>query len=178
MTDDNAKQGIVTLDDVAEPTQELATAKSPLSTGITDAMMSSAASMSDEQIDAEIAKISGERNPANVECIAEMVHDATRTFYRHIENPSQLSPWELSDEGYKQTIRDGVIHLLDNPFCQAGELHNFWMQNRQISGWVYGDTYDASKMTDPMMVAFGELDVHEQIRYQVFVKLTQAFMLA
>lgn len=98
-----------------------------------------------------------------VEFIAELCHEVNRAYCSAIGDNSQPT-WENAPEWQKNTVREGVIHILDYPWASTEKSHEKWMKNKLSQGWCYGPRKDAKLKTHPCLLPYEELPKEEKAK--------------
>lgn len=106
-------------------------------------------------------------NIEKVQLIAEMAHEANRSYCRSIGDDSQPS-WNDAPGWQRESAFAGVMFHVNNPFADAGASHQSWYDQKLAEGWSYGPVKDPENKKHPCMVHFGELPIDQQIKDHIF----------
>lgn len=105
--------------------------------------------------------------------IAEICHEANRTYCKTLGDDSQL-PWSDAPEWQRQSACNGVSFHLENPEAGPSGSHENWMREKVESGWVYGETKDPDAKTHPCIVSYAELPESQRLKDSIFVGIVHA----
>jgi len=94
------------------------------------------------------------------EIIARTVH-AALSAYAEAVGQEGFPDWEDAPEWMRQSSRDSVRFVLENPDVPASAQHDQWLAQKERDGWKYGPTKSETDRTHPMMVAYEELSLTE-----------------
>lgn len=112
-------------------------------------------------------------DPALVEQIAQVVHEANRAYCVTIGDNSQVS-WEEAPEWQRESARKGVIGILNGEIVKPSDSHASWLAEKERTGWKYGPVKDAEKKEHPCMVPYHELSVDQQVKDHLFFAIVRA----
>lgn len=94
------------------------------------------------------------------EKIAMICHEANRAYCIAIGDNSPPR-WDYAPEWQKVSAIAGVEFRIKHPDATPESMHNSWMNQKTLDGWVHGLTKDPVKKEHPCMVSY-ELLPHEQ----------------
>ena len=106
--------------------------------------------------------------------VAKECHNANNALMvanGEVENPSD---WDELDHHQKYVNIDSVSKILANPDITAENIHDVWMKNKMIDGWVYGEVKDAEKKTHPLICPFDEMNPIDKMKDQIFIDTVNA----
>lgn len=103
--------------------------------------------------------------------IAKLCHEANRQFCAEICGDFSHKPWEDTPEDLRASIREGVLHVFDNPEVTPAQSHQAWMDYKKAHGWTYGNVKDHEAKTHPNLVPFDQLHIHERFKDVLFTTI-------
>lgn len=104
---------------------------------------------------------------AQLDFVARATHQVNKQYCMTHGDDSQPD-WEDAPEWQKQSARNGVIFLLDNPHSPISASHESWMKEKEENGWVYGPVKDPEKKEHPCMVPYDDLPEHQKFKDLLF----------
>lgn len=107
-----------------------------------------------------------EINP-EVEFAAELAHESNRAYCARNGDFSHL-PWKDAQENIKDSARNGVRQIINNPDTTPEQSHENWLAFKKADGWVYGPVKDMEKKTHPCMVPYTDLPEFDRVKDAVF----------
>lgn len=108
-----------------------------------------------------------------VEQIARICHDANRSLCASVGDLSHTS-WEQAPDWQRESAVRGVEFHLANPDAPASATHDYWLQEKAETGWVYGEVKDAGAKTHPCIVPFERLPPEQQAKDHLFRAIVHA----
>lgn len=108
-----------------------------------------------------------------IEQIAELCHEANRSYCAQLGDHSQLI-WAEAPEWQRLSAIGGVKFHLKNPGAGPRGSHENWMYDKTICGWTYGAEKDPVKKTHPCMRPYDELPLEQRLKDTIFVALVHA----
>jgi len=108
------------------------------------------------------------------EAIAQICHEANRTFCHLIGDDSQL-PWTDAPLWQRQSALFGVEKVISGQATEPKSLHESWYEVKKAQGWVYGEVKDPDKKTHPCMVPYSELPEEQRMKDDLFFAIVKAF---
>lgn len=111
----------------------------------------------------------------NIEQIAQIVHETNSAFCQTIGDFSQL-PWAITAPDIKESARQGVRAIIDNPDTTPQQSHDIWMKNKIADGWVYGHVKDAKAKTHPALIPYDQLDENQRRKDALFIAVVKAML--
>lgn len=112
-----------------------------------------------------------------IERAAKAAHEANRALCEGMLDDSQV-PWEDAPENIKQSVRDGVWFVVDNPLATPEQQHENWLRFKEADGWVYGEIKDVDAKTHPCMVAYSDLPIAQRMKDTIFGAVVRAVLSA
>lgn len=110
------------------------------------------------------------------EQIAEIAHEANRTFRRMIgEEPGPS--WEDTPNHLRESTIAGVRTVEDDPYRTARQMHASWMQYKLNAGWKWGEVKDDVALTHPNICLYDQLPEEQRRKDLLFLGIVQAFVL-
>ena len=110
----------------------------------------------------------------NIDRIAKVCHEANRAFCESIGDLSQ-KPWDEAPEWQKESARNGVQFLMDNPEATLMECHSNWLSLKQSEGWKWGPLKDVEAKEHPAMLSWNSLPEHQKIKDLLFKSIVDVF---
>lgn len=107
--------------------------------------------------------------------IAEVCHEANRTYCRLLGDNSQL-PWAEAPEWQRTSAVKGVEFRLANPTAPASASHESWLEEKRATGWKFGAVKDAEKKEHPCFVPYNELPLEQRAKDALFVGVCDALL--
>ena len=104
-----------------------------------------------------------------LELCARVIHKAVEALN------SIYNETTLSYEDSANSIKDGILRVIQNPGETPEENHNEWMKYRESEGWVYGPTKDPEAKTHPCMVPYHALPPFQKSKDALFLAITRTF---
>jgi len=102
-----------------------------------------------------------------IEMIAMVANDVNRAFCEGIGDPVPAA-WEEASEEIKESSRNGVAFVLDNPDVSPEQSHENWMKFKTEHGWKYGPVKDEKKKEHPDLVPYDELPKNQKAKDFIF----------
>jgi hypothetical protein len=99
--------------------------------------------------------------------IAKACHEANRVWCQANGDNTQKH-WSEAEQWQRDAAITGVEYRINNPDAGHDTQHNFWMQDKIESGWVYGEIKDAKAKTHPCIVKYEDLPEFEQKKDALF----------
>ncbi|MEL6386140.1 MAG: RyR domain-containing protein [Pseudomonadota bacterium] len=112
---------------------------------------------------------------ARVEAMAEVVHEAVRTWQKVNGQPTSPS-WSKAPKWMRESTAESVQFTIDNPEAPHSAQHDQWMEQKRRDGWVFGAEKDADKKTHPMLKPYDELPDFEKRKDALFKAVVDALM--
>ena len=94
---------------------------------------------------------------------ARLLHNWTRAYCMVIGDPPN-DPWTTAPEQQKQSARDAINFVLQNPEVSSEEMHQEWMRARKEAGWVHGPVKNEDLKTHPNLVPYDDLPPSQQTK--------------
>ena len=104
--------------------------------------------------------------------IAFIAYDAIRRFV--LVFGDDFPEWIELEDNHQQFFLQLVREYLQHPDWSAEQLHEAWMDKRQIEGWRYSPDVDLENKLHPSMVPFGKLAEREQVKTRLTVSVIAA----
>lgn len=108
-----------------------------------------------------------------VESVAEMCHEANRSFCHGIGDDSQFH-WHLAEQWQRESAIKGVLFRLDNPEAPACAQHDAWTKDKLDGGWKFGPVKDPAAKTHPCLVSYTSLPAEQQAKDALFCGIVDA----
>lgn len=109
----------------------------------------------------------------SVESIAIVCHQANKAWCE-LNNDNSQKDWQDAEQWQRDSAINGVQFKLDNPNAGHDAQHNSWMKEKIDTGWVYGETKDATAKTHPCLVSFDQLPEFQQKKDALFCAIVDA----
>lgn len=116
-----------------------------------------------------------EMTPNHLTTLAYITHAANRAF-RLSTGERNIPRWDDVDEAVRDSARDGVKEILDNPDITAKDIHDNWVKFKASEGWVYGPDRDDEKKTHPCLVDYDLLPPAEQYKDYLFISIVKSYI--
>lgn len=110
-------------------------------------------------------------NPAHLEALAHIAHEANRAYCRSIGDDSQPA-WDDAPEWQKHSARMGIEGALGGNTPE--QQHESWMAVKVADGWVYGEVKDPDAKTHPCMVPYNKLPAEQQVKDHLYSAVVKA----
>ena len=117
---------------------------------------------------ADLLHLKKEENmKVNVE-IAKICHEANRQYC--IDNQLRThAKWDELPNELQESIVFGVSKIVNNPKITAEEMHESWMEYKEVEGWEYGDEIDVAARLHPNMRKWKKLSKVERGKDKLFL---------
>jgi hypothetical protein len=102
-----------------------------------------------------------------VEKAARAAHEANRAYCGTMGDYSQES-WEEAPKWQRDSCRQGVRFVLENPDCLPEDQHENWMREKLVQGWKYGPVKDVTRKEHPCMVTYQDLPLSQRVKDSIF----------
>lgn len=109
-----------------------------------------------------------------IEEIAELCHEANRSYCRLIGDNSQTS-WIEAPQWQKDSAVNGVRFHVDNPGSPPSRSHEEWLKEKKENGWKHGPVKDVEKKEPPCCVPYADLPVKEKLKDTLFTAIVSTF---
>ncbi len=110
-----------------------------------------------------------------IEAIARACHEANRSWCLLHGDMSQPS-WGMAPAWQRSSARKGVRGALDGNTPE--QSHECWLEEKEATGWVYGQVKDPEAKTHPCMVPYAELPPEQRAKDHLFTGTVQLFAAA
>lgn len=107
--------------------------------------------------------------------VARCCHEANRAYCCLIGDFSQPA-WELAPVWQTESAMNGIRLVLDQPEVTPELLHENWLKQKEVDGWVYGITKDADKKTHPCIVPYADLAPEQQKKDAIFMTVAKGML--
>lgn len=107
------------------------------------------------------------------EDIAQICHEANRTYCRTLDDGSQPT-WKNAPDWQKESAIMGVLFHLEHPHAGPEQSHNAWLAEKEGAGWKHGPVKDPEKKEHPCCVPYEELPPEQQFKDTLFVSIVDA----
>jgi hypothetical protein len=111
----------------------------------------------------------------NIEQIARVCHAANEVYCHSIGDHSQ-KPWDQAEDWQRQSAIKGVQFALANPEASPSALHESWLKEKEVDGWIYGPVKDVARKEHPCMVPYNDLPLEQRIKDYLFRAVVRAFV--
>lgn len=99
--------------------------------------------------------------------IARVVHEANRAYCESIGDFSQ-KPFDQAEEWQRESAVKGVIAVQDGTASTPEQQHQSWLDEKERTGWTYGEIKNAETKKHPCMVPYDQLPVEQQMKDHLF----------
>lgn len=83
--------------------------------------------------------------------------------------------WESLDQADKDLTYKSVKRIIDDPTITAKEIHDEWVTNKELDGWVYGPVKDVDNKTHPLMIPFDDMSDIDKEKDQSFINIVNTY---
>lgn len=104
--------------------------------------------------------------------ICKMCHDNNNKLMI-LNGESPQVGWDMLDAESQYITYKSVKKIIDDPNITAECIHNEWMNNKKLDGWVYGEVKDVTKKTHPLIVPFDQLSEIDKQKDQSFIDIVR-----
>jgi len=111
--------------------------------------------------------------PEQIDAIAVVCHEANRA-YRIVIGELPGPTWAHAPEDLRDSARDGVRFVLENPDAPQSAAHDNWLAFKRADGWSYGPTKDLGRKLHPCMVPYDDLQLDQRRKDALFRAIVQA----
>jgi len=108
---------------------------------------------------------------ASIECCARAAHEANRAFADRLG--TQEPAWEQADDRHKESVREGVINVIENNLTPE-QGHENWRARKIAEGWTHGEVKDIRLKTHPALVPYGDLPLEQKVKNEMFSDIVKA----
>lgn len=108
-----------------------------------------------------------------IEQIAQVIHETNRALCEVMGDSTQV-PWAEAPDGQKQSTRECIRLILDNPATPPFKLHDKWIADMRANGWTWGPTKDLAKKTHPCCCPYDQVPEGEKAKDRLFKALALA----
>jgi len=116
--------------------------------------------------------INEQEGKRTIEAIACAAHMANRTYCQTLGDESQPL-WKDAPEWQRDSARNGVKAVLDNP-NQTPELsHEGWMAQKREEGWRWGPTKNPETKEHPCFKPYDELPTDQKHKDHNFLAVVR-----
>ena len=95
--------------------------------------------------------------------IAEIYHEANRIYCNALGDYTQKK-WADAPAWQIESALIGVEAFRNGIATSPENIHISWMREKEVSGWVYGETKDATAKTHPCMVPYDQLPKEQRVK--------------
>lgn len=110
-----------------------------------------------------------------VERAARTAHEVNRMYCESVGDESQPI-WDEAPEWQKDSARNGVKAIIENPEQTPEQSHESWFKQKQFEGWVYGPVKDPETKEHPCMVPYSELDKTQRWKDYLFTTTVKSVL--
>lgn len=116
------------------------------------------------------------KSSAFVDNAARLAHEVNRVYCQHLGDHNQPT-WEDAPEWQKESVRNGILHRLDNPYSTPEDSHKNWLKHKEADGWIWGPVKDVEAKQHPCMLPYSELPADQRAKDYLFVAAAKAAFL-
>ena len=106
--------------------------------------------------------------------VAESTYNATKVFSEQVLS-EQKTEWGLLDSGAKARYINAVYNCITKRVQNPADVHAMWLVDMTKQGWVYGEEYDEAKKQHPCMKEYGDLEIGQQTKDQLFINILKPY---
>ena len=107
-----------------------------------------------------------------VDKIARVAHQVNRAYCQSIGDMS-VPEWEDAPDWQRQSVRVGVLALIDDPSMTPRDSHDSWLATKLADGWVYGPVKDPELKQNPCMMPYDELPAFQKTKDHLFLAVVR-----
>ena len=106
---------------------------------------------------------------------AIFVYEGARLHAIQLECPVIPKAWGKREGEFTTQFVELIDDLCTGKrnFQDFEEAHDSWTKKYLEMGWVYGKEYDPENKIHPDIVSYGELDLKEKVKDEVFLRLVE-----
>lgn len=112
----------------------------------------------------------------DMERAARAAHEVNRVYSLNVLDDASHLLWKDVPEEMRESVRDGVRAIADDPEISPQELHERWVAQKRERGWIYGSSKDVSSRHHPCLVPFGELPLPQRVKDVLFGATVRAVL--
>jgi hypothetical protein len=119
-------------------------------------------------------KVTGPKGPQGpitekeiIDSIAKATHEINRIYCLHLGDISQ-SEWADAPQWQKESAREGILAILENPKMMPDDQHALWMAEKLKNGWIYGKEKNEENKTHPCLVPYEQLPFAQRAKDMIF----------
>lgn len=105
--------------------------------------------------------------------VASAAHEANRIWCSAHGDDSQPL-WTHAPQWQRESAVKGVIGVFHGNTPERA--HESWLEEKERTGWVFGEVKDPDKKTHPCIRPYAELDAVQRAKDHIFVGVAQAFI--
>lgn len=118
--------------------------------------------------------MSNELSPFEIECITKAVYEVHRQYCVMLGDNSHVS-WDELDPELKRVALTATRGINDYNLS-AEDSHKAWVSAKKGAGWTYGKTKNQAVKEHPCLVAFSELDPHQQAKDELWITVVKSMV--
>lgn len=117
-------------------------------------------------------------NPAQIEAIASVAHEANRQWTLLLNDPAVpvQAPWGEASQEQRDSCIAGVAAIIREPDLTSEASHDRWVAWKIQNGWRLGPVKDDEAKTHPALVPYDELDTGTRAKDALFGAIVRALM--
>lgn len=116
-----------------------------------------------------------EPSPLLIDMIAQVCHAANKA-YCDARGDFSIKPWEEAADNIKESERDGVLFIINNPNAGDDSSHENWIRFKIADGWTYGPIKSENAKTHPCLVPFDDLPPEQKLKDRLFRTIVLAMI--
>ena len=116
-----------------------------------------------------------EHNKLVVELAARAAHEANRAYCLALGDWSQPE-WVDAPDWQKDSARNGVKFLRDNPDAGPSASHESWLEEKRRDGWGWGPVKDEKSKQHPCFVPYEKLPPGQKAKDAIFVAVVRGVL--
>lgn len=110
-----------------------------------------------------------------INMVARTCHEVNRAYCAAIGDHSQPA-WEHAPEWQKDSARNGVAFIMQNPDAGPDASHNSWLAQKEAEGWKYGPVKDPEKKEHPCFVPYDQLPQEQKVKDYLFGAVVRSLL--
>ena len=112
----------------------------------------------------------------NIEHIAQICHEANKTYCLTIGDNSQLA-WEEAPKWQQESAIKGVEFIIENPHVSTKAIHDAWLAEKARDGWKYGHSKNLERKEHPCFMQYEDLPQEQKVKDALFKAVVLALVI-
>jgi len=111
-----------------------------------------------------------------VDRIAEAAHEVNRAYCLYVTEDYSQAPWEALPDDLKNSTRNGVRAVADDPRLSLVQCHNLWMKQKVKEGWIYDPHKNYLERKHPNIVEYERLPLEQRVKDALFGTIVRTML--